>query len=113
MASLLADENFAEPVTLILRTLGHDIETMAELGWTNKGISDATVLQYAAQTQRILLTFNRKDFIRLHQENSNHAGIIVCTIDPNFKALAERIHILLENTSNLSGQLLRINRPNP
>ena len=58
------------------------------------------------------MTFNRKQFIRLHNENSDHAGIIVCTVDSNFEALAERIHVALDSTPDMTGQLIRVNRPN-
>ncbi|OAD19383.1 hypothetical protein THIOM_004984 [Candidatus Thiomargarita nelsonii] len=41
---------------------------------------------------RAVLTINRKHFIRLHRLQPEHAGIIVCTFDPNFVGQARRIH---------------------
>lgn len=41
---------------------------------------------------RIMLTLNRRHFIRLHQATPDRGGIIVCTYDPDFEALAGRIH---------------------
>jgi hypothetical protein len=58
-----------------------------------------------------VLTLNRRHFIRLHRENSDHAGIIVCTVDPDFTGQAERIHNAIGESGSLTGQLLRVNRP--
>lgn len=42
-----------------------------------------------------------------------HSGIIACTEDGAFKALASRIHNAIElHGGNLDGQLIRVNRPN-
>lgn len=62
--------------------------------------------------KRTVLTFNRKDFIRLHRLNPVHAGIIACTEDGEFKALADRIHEAITFQGNLEAQLIRVNRPN-
>jgi len=111
MARLYADENFPLPVVEKLRELGHDALTTYESGKAEQKIPDAEVLEYAITENRILLTLNRKHFIRLHNENPNHAGIIVCTYDPNFGDQAYRIHEVLEQYSQMSGQLIRVNRP--
>jgi hypothetical protein len=71
------------------------------------------VLSFAAAEARIVLTMNRRHFIRLHDENPHHAGIVVCTVDPDFKALAQRIDVALESQPDMAGQLVRINRPAP
>ncbi len=47
---------------------------------------------------------------RLHQSGASHAGIIVCTFDPDF-IRARRIHDAIHGQQALAGQLLRINRP--
>ena len=59
----------------------------------------------------VLMTLNRRHFIRLHHGNSSHFGIIVCTFDPAFEALARRINDALIQQPDKSGQLVRINRP--
>jgi hypothetical protein len=38
-------------------------------------------------------------------------GIIVCTFDPDFAGQAQRIYAAIEQQSSLSGQLIRVNRP--
>ena len=57
-----------------------------------------------------MVTFNRTDFIRLHNQSEEHKGIIVCTRDPDAIALAARIHAAIEGYASLDGQLLRVYR---
>ena len=88
MANLYTDENFRYPVVEALRRLGHDVLTCQEAGRAGQGIDDAVVLADALSEGRILLTQNRKDFIRLDRAGQNHRGIVVCTYDPDAEALA-------------------------
>lgn len=111
MAQLYANENFALPVVMELRHFGHDVLTTHESGRAGIALPDEDVLAFAVTEQRILLTINRKHFIRLHHLNPDHAGIIVCTFDLNFPALAQRIHTALEAQPDMRGTLIRINRP--
>lgn len=112
MARLYTNENFPRPSVEALRELGHDVLTTAEAGKADQRIPDEEVLAFAMENERILVTFNRKDFIRLHNEKQTHGGIIVCTVDADFPALAQRIHAALTAQSDLAGQLIRVNRPN-
>ena len=75
-------------------------------------IPDDEVFRYASADQRAVITHNRQDFIHLHRLHPNHGGIIVCTVDTDFPALAARIHAQLQQMDSLQGQLLRINRGN-
>jgi hypothetical protein len=111
MARLYADENFAFPVVSELRRLGHDVLTAQEAGKSEQAIPDEEVLQFACDESRAVLTFNRKHFIRLHQACQDHHGIIVCTYDPVFAAQAARIDASIKEHPELSGTLLRVNRP--
>ena len=108
MARLYADENFRYSVVEQLRLLGHDVLTVQEAG--QQGNSDPEVVTFATAAGRAVLTFNRRDFIRLHAQDASHAGILVCT-DDDAILLANRIHQALVACPTLSGQLLRINRP--
>lgn len=112
MARLYADENIRRSVVETLRSLGHDVLTAFEAGQANQKVPDEKVLQFSISEQRILLTYNRKHFIRLHHINPVHFGIVVCTEDDNVLALAQRIHeaISIEEPQN---HLIRVNRPNP
>ena len=111
MARLYTNENFPVPVALERRRLGHDVLTIQETGKASEALPDADNLELAIRERRAVVTYNRKDFIRLHRERPDHEGIIVCTVDQDENALAARIHAALEATSDLRGKLIRINRP--
>ena len=102
MAKLFADENFPLPVATVLRAWGHDVLTMRETGKAGQSLPDEVVLQLAAAEGRAVLTLNRRHFVRLHSVQADHAGIIVCTFDPDFTALARRIHAAICLTAQLS-----------
>lgn len=111
MARLYANENFPLNAVLELRSLEHDVTTTFEAGQAGRAIPDEQVLSFAIAEKRIVLTLNRRHFIRLHNTQPDHAGIIVCTIDPDTAALALRIDEAVRSATDLSGQLVRINRP--
>lgn len=110
MARLYSNENFPLPVVEALRLLGHDVLTIQETGQADRAMPDEAVLAFARSEGRVLLTFNRRHFIRLHTEQPEHAGIIVCTYDPDFSALAQRIERELAATADMASQLRRVNR---
>ncbi len=110
MASLYADEQLPLPVVNLLRTLGHDVLTVQEAGKANQKIPDDQVLAFATDLKRAVLTVNRRDFIRLHRVSADHAGIIVCTVNQDWQALASRINAALADVGNLNGKLVRVNR---
>lgn len=112
MARLYADEGFPLQVSRLLRELGHDVLTVQEAGQANQQIPDETVLAFATSQHRALLTVNRADFIKLHKQSPNHAGIIVCTEDIDRSRLAQRIHQAIVERPMLGQQLVRVNRPN-
>jgi uncharacterized protein with PIN domain len=111
MARLYSNENFPLPVVEELRKLGHDVLTIQETGKANQAMSDEDVLAFANKEQRILLTLNRRHFIRLHKQHETHAGILACAFDPDFSAFAARIDQTLQENHDLSQMVVRINRP--
>ena len=111
MADFYSNENFPLPVVGYLRQLGHNVLTVQEVGQADRAVPDEAVLAFAAKEKRILLTFNRKHFITLHRDMPDHAGIVVCTFDPDFVALANRIHQTVEQMENPTRELVRVNRP--
>lgn len=106
-----ADENFAGAAVLALRALGHDVLTARENGQADLGIPDEQVLEFATTTQRALLTFNRKHFLRLHRHDPHHGGIVICTLTADHLSLARRIHDATADLDTLAGHLIRIYRP--
>ena len=113
MARVLADENFPLPVTAALRSLGHDVKTLQEIDKAGQSLSDQAVLELASQDRRAVLTINRKHFVHLHRANSEHFGIVACTLDLDFTGQASRIHASVASQPRLEGILLRVNRPAP
>lgn len=111
MARIYSNENFPLPVVEELRRMGHDVMTSQQAGQAGRAVPDETVLAFAHDESRALLTLNRKHFIRLHRQETAHSGIIACTYDPNFGDMAQRIHEALAKQNELTGQLIRVNRP--
>lgn len=110
MASFYTNENFQVKVVNYLREMGHDVLTSHEVGNANQRIPDENVLEFAAKASRILLTLNRRDFIELHEKISNHAGIIVCTQNPDLREQSEQINEAAQKIGDLTGKLIRVNR---
>lgn len=111
MARLYSNENFPLPVVEELRKLGHDVLTIQETGKSNQAVSDEEVLIFANEEQRVLLTLNRRHFIKLHNKQQPHVGILACTFDPDFPAFAKRIDSALKDEKDISQKVIRINRP--
>ncbi len=105
-----ANENFPEPAVIALRLLGHDVLTTKDAGNAGQRIPDPAVLQYATAEARAVLTHNRKDFIILHNRSSAHRGIVVATVDNDFRGLAQRVHEAVSTERDLAGKLVRVNR---
>ena len=76
---LLLDENIPIALARQLRRRGWDAVHTNEIGL--KRAPDPQVLKRAVEENRILVTFNSKDFIRLdakyRSEGSTHPGILV------------------------------------
>jgi hypothetical protein len=111
VARFYANENFPLPAVEELRRLGNDVLTIQETGRGGKALPDHEVLDLARVENRILLTVNRRHFIRLHGAHPDHGGIVVCTYDPDFSGQALRIHEAVAGVSELAGRLIRVNRP--
>ena len=111
MIRLYSNENFPIPVVEKLRKLGHDVLTIQETGMAGQALSDKQLLKFAIKKERAVLTFNRKHFIALHKIFPDHNGIIICSFDLDFNALAQRIHQNISTFESLFKKLIRINRP--
>ena len=111
MARLYSNENVPLPVVEELRKLGHDVVTSHESGTANRSVPDEAVLEFAISEERVLLTLNRKHFLRIHRATPEHFGIIACTFDPNFSRQAQRVHQAVLAAADLRNQFLRVNRP--
>lgn len=61
MARLYADENVPRPLISVLRDLGHDVLTVHEAGQGHQRIPDLSVLSFAHDEGRTVLTYNRPE----------------------------------------------------
>lgn len=111
MARFYANENFPRQIIVVLRSMGHDVLTAVEAGKANQGIPDNDVVVFAKENGRAILTINRRDFIGIHAKYSDHAGIVVCTQDPDTSGQAARINEAVASFQSLRGLLIRVNRP--
>jgi hypothetical protein len=112
LSTLYSNENFPWPAVEHLRELGHDVLTTQDAGNAGQAIPDEEVLKFATQNGRSVVTINRRHFVALHKTNPEHAGIIVCSFDIDFKSLAVRIHKAVQGLDSLTNQLIRVNRLN-
>lgn len=84
--------------------------TIQETGKAGQALPDKDVLALACGEDRILLNLNRRHFVRLHEVQPDHAGIVTCSYDPDFTGQALRIHEAVAAVSARSA-LIRVNRP--
>jgi uncharacterized protein with PIN domain len=80
MLRLYIDEDSGDrDLVQALRARGADVVTAQEVGMVER--SDEEHLQYATSRDRVLYTFNRGDYLRLHAqyltEGKGHAGILL------------------------------------
>jgi predicted nuclease of predicted toxin-antitoxin system len=113
MARLYADEQFPFAVVKLLQEMGHDVLRVQDVRQAGLKIPDISVLNFATENNRAVLTLNRTDFIKLHYSKANHAGIIVCRDDRNWQKFAERINDAILSFKSLDGKLIRVNRNFP
>lgn len=108
---LYADENFPRSVVSRLRTMGHDVVTLAEDGKADRGFPDDQVLLRALELGRALVTHDRRDFRRLHQAGVDHAGLVLCTQDHDPERLAAGIDAALSARTDMNGKMINVYRP--
>ena len=112
MARFYTNENVPVQVVAELRRLGHDVVTSLDAGKANSSMPDAAVLVFAVAEGRILLTHNRRHFLRLHQHRTaDHAGMVLCTFDADFSRQAQRIDAAVAANPEMANKLVRVNRP--
>jgi hypothetical protein len=114
VARFYSNENIAIQVVTALRRLGHDVLTSFDAGKTNRAVPDVEVLAFAASEDRILLSHNRRHFLRIHQHRTeDHSGVVLCTFDSDFTRQVQRIHEAVAAEREMKDLLIRVNRPGP
>ena len=82
--------------------LGHTVITSYDAGQAKQSIPDNVVLDYATRNNLAIITFNRDDFIELHNTSIQHSGIIICKTDRNYQGQVNFLLIQLTKISQSS-----------
>ena len=97
MIRLLLDEDIHKSTAEQLRLRGYDAVHVVEIG--RAGLSDEEQLTFASGEDRILISFNVRDYVKLHeayhQQGKKHSGIILSKqvpIGEFIKKLAKILH---------------------
>jgi Domain of unknown function (DUF5615) len=103
----LDEDSMDKDLVNALRARGVDVITAADAEML--GCSDSDHLDYATRKGRVLYTFNRGDFYRLHTlyltEGRSHAGIILA---PQQRySIGEQMRKLLEFASSKSSEQMQ------
>jgi len=73
------EDAMSDALAAALRAFGFDVETAQGAGM--RGRADPDHLRLAADTQRVLYSYNRRDFLRIHAQwlgaGIHHAGIVL------------------------------------
>jgi predicted nuclease of predicted toxin-antitoxin system len=110
----MADEHIPDQVTFRLRRLGHDVVRVRDFSESKSGDGheDFDVLAMATLQNRVVVTENWTDFLRLHRDNPGHKGIIGtnqfhdCTAQA--KQIDAAIRAELRKHGKLDGRFIRI-----
>lgn len=77
----LDDCAYAKELVRLLEAASHQVTTPRQAGTT--GMDDDVHFRYAADHSLILVTKNPDDFLELHQQNTQHSGILLVYQDNN------------------------------
>src|SRR5919201_5281171 len=104
------DECVYRPVVEALRKRGFDVVTALEAGRGEE--ADDSQLAYATSLGRVLLTYNRADFRRLHTDHlrigREHGGIVIVPQAPPVSRRALRIAMMLDWLATLVDRRSRL-----
>jgi hypothetical protein len=77
---LLLDEMISASVAEQLRARGRDVEAVSERREL-RGLADERLFEYAQETKRVVVTYNRDEFLELDRRyrgrDRSHAGIVI------------------------------------
>lgn len=98
MGAFLADEDIPLPMLEELRRRGHDVQLLNE---TNESAEDEDLLN----TERIVLSANRRTSIALHQSTPHHFGFVVCVPLSDMSEVATRVDELVKTQDHLMSSI--------
>ena len=96
----LDDCAFSHKLRRLLIQAGHDVQVPADVRPPLTGEDDVIHFAHAQATGRVILTMNAKDFKELHDETSNHPGVLAVYQDNN-PAKDMNYHEIVHAISNL------------
>jgi len=111
----LDDCAFSYELRRLLLEAGHDVEVPADVRPPLTGADDAVHLAHAQHAQRAILTFNPRDFKELHDQNPDHAGILVVyqdndpIRDMSYRQIVQAIVNLESLGVNIAGRFWSLN----
>ena len=76
LAIYLDDCAFSHRLRSLLLDAGHRVQIPAEAIPSLTGASDDIHFAHACTTQQAILTYNAADFLQLHRQHPEHAGIL-------------------------------------
>jgi ABC-type branched-subunit amino acid transport system ATPase component len=88
---------------------GHHVQIPADVQPSLAGADDAVHFNHACTTGQVILTYNPADFMQLHQQHSNHPGILAVyqdndpTKDMTYTEIVRAIANLEETDVQLAG----------
>jgi hypothetical protein len=101
---VIVDEDFPLPVAVALRARGFSVLAAVEL--PPRGLADIDQLRRAARLDRIFVSHNRRDFIRLahdfRQRGERHAGVVLLPRDHSEGRLLLGTAMLLDWRASLN-----------
>ena len=111
MTRLFADENIPPRIVQGLQNHGVDIITTTDAQLDNRKTSDPDILAYASGVGRAVITFDRGDYKKLHQQSNAHSGIILLKQNMPLPMLIEKVAALALSQADLSGKVHRVIQP--
>jgi predicted nuclease of predicted toxin-antitoxin system len=108
MTLLLANEQVSFRLVDLLKDAELDILTINDLGKDDQRFPDEDVLTLAHLPGRAVITFDRRDYSKLHQQGIAHSGIILCKHNMPINLLAHEIMVLAQSGEDISNKVVRI-----
>lgn len=100
----LDEDSIEKSLITAFRNAGLNIVTVADVG--RQSYPDEAQLSWATEQGRVIYSYNRRDFCRLHSEilaaKRNHAGIVV--LQQQRYSVGQQLQGLLKLVSTLSSE---------
>jgi predicted nuclease of predicted toxin-antitoxin system len=99
---LLLDENVSPSIVQPLLMAGHDVYHVRDRGLI--GRPDHVIWRRAVDEDRVLVTINARDFVRLAQREALHGGLLTF---PSGARPTEQLTLVLQGLEHLAMELAR------